>query len=54
MRLAIYRKDSRFSNRKSMKNKSILTTKEIFEHGNNNILYNLVRSKRQKTSELII
>ena len=37
-----------------MKNKSIVTTKEIFEHGNNNILYNLVRSKRQKTSELII
>ena len=36
------------------KNKSIVTTKEIFEHGNNNILYNLVRSKRQKTSELII
>ncbi len=35
-------------------NKSIVTTKEIFEHGNNNILYNLVRSKRQKTSELII
>src|SRR5688572_33086089 len=32
----------------------IVTTKEIFEHGNNNILYNLVRSKRQKTSELII
>jgi hypothetical protein len=31
-----------------MKNKSIVTTKEIFEHGNNNILYNLVRSKRQK------
>ncbi len=37
-----------------MKNKSIVTTKEIFEHGNNNILYNLIRSKRQKTSELII
>ena len=36
------------------KYKSIVTTKEIFEHGNNNILYNLVRSKRQKTSELII
>jgi len=36
------------------RNKSIVTTKEIFEHGNNNILYNLVRSKRQKTSELII
>jgi predicted metal-dependent hydrolase len=35
-------------------NKSIVTTKEIFQHGNNNILYNLVRSKRQKTSELII
>jgi predicted metal-dependent hydrolase len=36
------------------KNKYIVTTKEIFEHGSNNILYNLVRSKRQKTSELII
>ena len=38
----------------SIKNKSIRTTKEIFQHGNNKILYNLVRSKRQKTSELII
>ena len=37
-----------------MKNKYIVTTKEIFEQGNNNIFYNLVRSKRQKTSELII
>ena len=36
------------------KYESIVTTKEIFEHGSNNILYNLVRSKRQKTSELII
>ncbi|HEX2405863.1 MAG TPA: SprT family zinc-dependent metalloprotease [Nitrososphaeraceae archaeon] len=39
---------------RSIKNKSPKATKEIFQHGNNKILYNLVRSKRQKTSELII
>jgi predicted metal-dependent hydrolase len=35
-------------------NKSIVTTKEIFYHGDDKIRFNLVRSKRQKTSELII
>src|SRR5215208_6691050 len=36
------------------KYKSTVTTKEIFEHGNDTISFNLIRSKRQKTSELII
>ena len=35
-------------------NKSIITTKEIFDHGDDKIPFNLIRSKRQKTSELII
>ena len=35
-------------------NKSIVTTKELFDHGCNKIPFNLIRSKRQKTSELII
>lgn len=33
---------------------SVTTTKEIFQHGPNEIAFNLVRSKRRKTSELII
>jgi len=33
---------------------SVITTKEIFHHGPDKIPFNLVRSKRRKTSELII
>ena len=33
---------------------SVITTKEIFEHGPNKIPFHSVRSKRRKTSELII
>jgi len=33
---------------------SVITTKEIFQHGPEEIPFNLIRSKRRKTSELII
>ncbi len=32
----------------------VITTIEIFDHGDDKIPFNLVRSKRRKTSELII
>jgi predicted metal-dependent hydrolase len=51
---SLYLSSTNYSKSIKKNSKSIITTKEIFEHGNDTIPFNLIRSKRQKTSELII